>query len=531
MAIASDDGSQSQAIAKADIQEQLSKRPSVALSLESQVYAVYVLELLNQLGVLWSNRSRQLRALSYLSAGLALCEQLQDDQNPALTAARTLTHFYLAQVYGSLGLADESARFCLSTLELQLLQCVNDVENGASRFAGAHEWVRNALKLVEFYLDTEKPKDAATCLRASEYMLLSHAAEIEGEDEEQAMLQAEIYSTWSRLHVLTLQLAGMRKEGYTPYTPSESNSILPCPSSMEATLAQLEGSTRNLKPKRSEDAGDEEEDAGFGMEFVSADAVTTFDQARHVFKMGLRACTRALSVFVLDGFVTQHVRLLQRESALYRRLLAFEEARGRRVAMQRRRLALLSPLLGDTLNARAFGDLLQELYFECAEVNADILELKQSKEAGDKATSYALKAIHCYQQFLLLYYPASEPETTKEDPRNSVLAGGKHVQLPPGDVMAPREFRTLLLGFFGLAHICGKVVFPLETSKTVGYWRQSLAYHEAVLELVRKFEQQQPGANGRELRSSFEAELTICSEMTELLPEKINQLVYNGKAL
>ncbi|KAG6572698.1 KIF-1 binding protein [Phytophthora cinnamomi] len=137
-----------------------------------------------------------LRALCYLSAAQTLCDKSEEKKHGALAAALTHTHFYLAQVYGSLGMAGDSARFCLSTLELQLLQCVHGTEQGdTTRFAGAHEWVRNALKLVEFYLDTDNPKDAGTCLQASEYMLLHHGTENSDEDEDQKILVAEIYST------------------------------------------------------------------------------------------------------------------------------------------------------------------------------------------------------------------------------------------------------------------------------------------------------------------------------------------------
>ncbi|KAE8885732.1 hypothetical protein PF005_g25116 [Phytophthora fragariae] len=523
--IETDDGSSAQEAVKETASKLLDEMPQLDVETQLEEFAAHVAELLNQLGVLWSNRSRPLRALCYLWAARTLCEKLEDSQEGALAAAQTLSHFYLAQVYGSLGLADESARFCLSTLELQLLRCVEDADKGdTSRLAGAHEWVRNALKLVEFYLDTDNAKDAATCLHASEYMLLHHGPESSEDDEDQKILTAEIYSTWSRLHVVTLQLAGARKDGFNV---EETDPVMPRPTSMESTLAKL-AQTAPSAARGSEQT----KPSGFGMEFVPAAHVETFDQARDVFKMGLRACTHAREVFVLDGFVTRHVRLLQRESALYKRLLPFEDARGRLVAMQRRRLAVLTPMLGDTLNERAFSDLLQELYFECAEINADVFELKRSKEAGDKAMAYAIKAIQCYQQFLLLYYPSSEPDgSSKEDPvRISVLRGGKSVPLP-GEAMSPQEFRTMLLGYFGLAHACGKVSFLSDTSKTVGYWRQSLAYHEAVTELVRKYELKYQGQQGEELRRSFQTELAICGEMAELLPEKINQLVYNGRAL
>ncbi|POM70169.1 Hypothetical protein PHPALM_13438, partial [Phytophthora palmivora] len=288
--ITSDDGSESQLEAN-EAPKLLKEMPQVEVKNEHEEFLVDVVVMLNQLGVLWSNRSRLLRALCYLSAGQKLCEKYEKDD--ALTAAQTHSHFYLAQVYGSLGMADESARFCLSTLELQLLQCVHDAEKrDTHRFAGTQEWVKNALKLVEFYLDTDNPRDAATCLKSSEYMLLHHGAETEEEkeDEEYQLQVAEIYSTWSRLHVTTLRLAGMRKEGFDI---EEVDPVLPRPSSMEATLAKL---SENQEVKTE----------SFGMVFVPASCVNTFDQARDVFKMGLRACTRAREVFVLDGFVTQH---------------------------------------------------------------------------------------------------------------------------------------------------------------------------------------------------------------------------------
>ncbi|GMF31865.1 unnamed protein product [Phytophthora fragariaefolia] len=522
-----DDGSSGQAAVKGEVPRLLREIPRVEVMAEYEGFEGNVAELLNQLGVLWSNRSRPLRALCYLSAARGLCETKKENQDDALVVAQTHTHFYLAQVYGSLGMADESATYCLSTLELQLLQCVDDAKKGGtSRFAGAHEWVRNALKLVEFYLDTDNAKDAATCLKGCEYMLLHHGSE-NVEDEDQKILVAEIYSTWGRLHVITLQLAGMKLAGHHV---DEIDSVLPRPSSMEATLLKLAQARQSIL-NDGEESKSETKTPGFGMDFVPASSVETFDQARDVFKMGLRACSRARESFVLDGFVTQHVRLLQRESTLYKRLLPFEDARGRRVAMQRRRLALLTPLLGDTLNERAFCDLLQELYFECAEINADIFELKRTKEAGEKATTYAIKAIQCYQQFLLLYYPSSEVDgSSKEDPvRLSVLRGDKSVPLPREE-LSPNEFRTMLLGYVGLAHACGKVSFPSDTAKTVGYWRQSLTYHETVINLVEKYERKYQG-QGKELRQIFQTELTICGEMAELLPEKINQLVYNGKAL
>ncbi|CEG38063.1 KIF-1 binding protein [Plasmopara halstedii] len=509
--ITSDDGSQDVLAAKM-VPNVLKEMPKVYVSNEHYEFLVMIAELSNQLGVLWSSRSRPLKALCYLSAGHQLCnEYAKTQKNNSLVAAQTYAHFYLAQVYGNLEMADQSATFCLSTLELQLLQFVND--KSTVEWTGASDWVRNALKLVDFYFETDNTRDAATCLMACEYLLLRQGTV----DEEEKVLEAEIYLKWSRVHGTTLRLAGLQKNGVRI---DEVKNSLPRPSTMEATLNTL---SQTL---------DAPQDIVY-MKYVPASTVDTYEHARDVFKMGLRACTCAQQVFVLDGYVTQHVRLLQQESSLYRHLLPFEDDRRRRVAMQRRRLALLSPLLGNTLNERVFTDLLQELYFECAEIQSDIFELKQSKESTEKAMTYAIKAVQCYQQFLLLYYPSSLPlgSSTQDPVRVAVLRGGNDVVLPPGGNLSPNEVRTFLLGYFGLAHICGKFLFPSNIAKTVGYWRQSLAYHKAVTELVSKYENKYQGTQGKELRRLFQKEFEISSEMAELLPEKIDQLVYNGKAL
>lgn len=485
-------------------------------------------ELLNQLGILWSNRSHPLRALSYLLTCKDLCESAPstaDDQaNAAIASVRTHAHFYLAQVFGTLGFPDESAKYCLSTLELQLKTCVaNASEPGA--FDGAGEWVKNCLRLVEYYLDSENLKDAATCLAASYYMLNQQpppATDDADDDssEQRAQQRAEIYAAWARLHQMTLQMAFLRREGYPVGLPS-SEVAVPCPSSMEVTLASIPHSGNETGAPK--------------MEFVRVDAVTTYDQARNVFKMGLAACEEAKKFFVLDGFVTRYVRLLQQESLLYKRLLAFEPDLKRQIAMQLRRLGLLSPLLSEQLNPRAYCDLLQELYFECAEVAAEIYDLKQSKKGGehdDKTNGYALKSAHCYQQFLQLYYSSSDKganEAASDAAAAVVLPSGKDAALPPG-TMSVSEIKAVLRGYFGLAHICGKVVFPRDTTRTVSCWKKSLEYYEAVLALTKKYQVQQP-AHGAQLQDVFGAELVICQDMANLLPEKIDQLFYNGRAL
>ncbi|CAI5718125.1 unnamed protein product [Hyaloperonospora brassicae] len=521
-----DDSSKGEVKIKEVVTKLLADMPQVEIKNEHEEFEGYVVELLTQMGLLWSKRSRLLRAVCYLTAALNVLDKCGHKKADGMVSAQTMTRLYLAQSYEKLGMADNSAEFCLSTLELQLLQCFDDTETGdMSKPTGAPDWVRNALKLAEYYLDANNLKDAAICLQGCEYMLLYRGID-EGDEEEeeeaQMLLVADIYSMWGRLHMTTLRFAGMRKEGSYARNAGPALHHL---SSMEAIFAKLSLARQwgkgQLKP-------------GLGMMFVSPHCVETYEQARDVFKMGIRACTRARKAFDLDGFVTEHVRLLQQESALYRQLLPFEDSRGRRVAMQRRRLALLTSVLGDTLNERSIPvDILQEIYFECAEINTDVFEIKQSKEAGEKPMTYAIGAIQCYQQFLLLYYPPSEVggATNNDQVRARVLRGGKDAQLPHGKALCPREFRAMLMGYYGLAHVCGKVLCLSDTAKIVGFWRQSLAYYEVVPALVREYENLYHASYGHELSRSLKSEVTICGEMARLLPEKIDQLVYNGKAL
>lgn len=451
----------------------------------------------------------------------------------SLRDVRAHANFYLAQVYGSLNLPDASAQCCLATLELQLrgllllasLPPSDENEDETEDVDGIQDWVKNCLRLVDYYLAADNLKDAATCLSACEFLQSTVKSKREkSDDEENSQVQrAEIHLNWAKLHHLTLKIAQFRKEGYeTPAALFASATT----ATMEKTLARA--AARSSSPFESSNR------------YVPFDAITSFDVARQVFKMGMSACEGAKQMFVLDGFVTQHVRILQLESLFYKRLLHFETDLKRQIAMQLRRLNILSPLLQEQLNPDAYCALLQEVSYECAEIAAEVFDLKQEKKssaADDKITAYALKAIHWYQQYLLLFYPSSADTTRREgesqQQQQRQLPSGTAVQLPSTSMTA-NELRSVLLGYFGLARVCGRVQFPKQKEKTLLFWKQSLAYHQAVLELVKKFEQ--TGGRGEPAQTNalhelFHAELNISKEMVALLPEKINQLVYNDKLL
>ncbi|KAF1317113.1 Kif-1 binding protein, partial [Globisporangium splendens] len=500
-------------------------------------------KLLNQLGILWSNRTHPARALCYFQACEGFCAAVQptlhanDDGKDRFLEVRTHATFYLAQVYMSLQLSDESAQYCLTTLELQLGTLLSKKAPGADNgdIDGVHEWTKNCLRLAKYYLGVEHLKDAAVCLFACEYLLhtVYHpednaGAESEDSNEKLRVQRAEIYLSWAKVHQMVLKSAHFQDEESRQRSPSEEEAGLGSATlSLERkllTLCQESGNIENLSSL-----------SPLGMEYVPIDTISSFEVARTVFKLGVRACEVAKQVFVLDGFVTHHVRVLQLESQLYKRLVHFESDRKRQIAMELRRLNLLTALLAEELNPDAYTALLQELNYECAEIAATIFDLKQGKNGGadDKTNAYAIKAVHFYQQYLLLFYPTDNKDQAA---KRSLPSGKAAVRLPPS-AMTPSEFRSVLLGYFGLARVCGRVQFPSDKQKTVLFWKQSLEYHESVIELVHKYEAQSTkqtmpvDGNDETLRQLFDAELHICREMVELLPEKINQLVYNGIVL
>lgn len=509
--------------------------PRISIDATPRAATPAVLDLVNQLGILWSNRAQALRALCYFSACERLCAALDvDDADDPIQSVRAHAHFYLAQVFGSLSLPDASAMHCLATLELQLRALL--AARSSSDSDSAIDWIKNALRLVEYYVSTESLEDAAICLHASARVVatLHDVASFDTQDDSSETLTlqcAEMALHWAKLHHVTLTRAQLARDGLA--VASGASSASPIAQRMAATLGSLP-SLDAASPKSSESAMSDLTATLGAMALVPSASITTFEAARSVFKLAMRACASAKRVFVLDGFVTQHVRVAQLESALYKRLIAFETDAKRVVAMQLRRLALLTPVLSAELNPVAFCALVQELSYECAEVAAEVFDLKlEKRRAGassgdDKATTYALKAISWYQQYVLLFYPPSSPT---ESPL-SVVPTGAAVALPTQAITA-RELRSLVLGYFGLARVCGRVDFGAgaHKDKTVVFWQQSLAYHSAVVTLARLFNAHASALEARAFAELVGAEVAISTEMVELLPEKINQLVYHDRVL
>jgi hypothetical protein len=101
-----------------------------------------ILDVLNQLGILWFNRTQYMRAFCYFKAAESLYERAK---SPVLDTSYTHTLFYLAQLFGHMKESKKSAQYCQQTLRLQL----------ETLPALPSDWIKNCLQLAEYYMTSE----------------------------------------------------------------------------------------------------------------------------------------------------------------------------------------------------------------------------------------------------------------------------------------------------------------------------------------------------------------------------------------
>jgi len=101
----------------------------------------------------------------------------------------------------------------------------------------------------------------------------------------------------------------------------------------------------------------------------------SFETAREIFKLASYFFTHALDTYVLDGWVTEHVRILQELATMYRTLQFWEKDPKRSAAMLKRRARMLCPCL-EQLSPKVYVAFWRQLSFSCAEIWQELYELK-----------------------------------------------------------------------------------------------------------------------------------------------------------
>eukprot|EP00753_Platysulcus_tardus_P000352 PLAT10358.1.p1 GENE.PLAT10358.1~~PLAT10358.1.p1 ORF type:complete len:827 (+),score=416.82 PLAT10358.1:55-2481(+) len=249
---------------------------------------------------------------------------------------------------------------------------------------------------------------------------------------------------------------------------------------------------------------------------VAADVVG-FDSARALFKRCNAFVTRALAFYVLDGFVTDHIHLLQLRSRIYRYLAQFETSVARRIAMHKRRVALYLPLMTE-LNPSVYDWALKQLSFEMGEAFSEMSDIKTSQIEEQIATTgtskasslrknceYISSAIFQFRFFIARFAPRKEPGKEERD------ADGEP------ELSSTDDMQAFLRAHFNVARCLTRCTEP-EREKTVTHLVEALKCYRWLVDFGER--------NAEKLNGTFAAELAMCKDMIGLLPMKIDRLIH-----
>ena len=112
------------------------------------------------LGIVWFERDATSKALEYFKEAEAFYLKWKDEGS-ASSKHFCMTLFYLAQVYSNIEEADQGAKYCALTLDMQL----------KTKTYATHDWTQNAVQLAGFYLEKGRFATAYHLLDAAKVVL------------------------------------------------------------------------------------------------------------------------------------------------------------------------------------------------------------------------------------------------------------------------------------------------------------------------------------------------------------------------
>mmetsp|Transcript_31830 Transcript_31830/g.79421 ORF Transcript_31830/g.79421 Transcript_31830/m.79421 type:complete len:689 (-) Transcript_31830:408-2474(-) len=444
---------------------------------------------LNHMGMLCSEREQQPQALAHLTEAKDLYEQAMATNDlgyltpldtacatPAaerLERLHTHTLFYLAQVHGHLGDPLQSAVHAHATLRRQLAR--NDAEYEP------FEWCKNAMQLATFYPTVRAFAVAEHCLFAATHVLASIPDEKRREpsgalSEKFQELRANIHLAWAGLMRAVLR-AG-RQEGSAagpPVAPAVGDAAPILLSISEERLTFF----RYLPALPAASA-----------ECLDPSSLVDFEAARAVYKRGQRHALYAKAYFVLDGFVSDHIVAADFEAKLWGAVLLYETDAKRVLAMHKKRIALLQPLL-DAINPKAYHAIGRQLAFDLGQIYGDALDVRLLMLQGMPPGARDAKVLPMVEanvkglrRFLWFFKDAEGKDLDRADPDHE---------------------EVYLQAHFNIARAYGK-----------------LDSREALGESLRAYEFIQSYATRHDVPCMRE-EIRMAREMCELLPTKVGR--------
>jgi hypothetical protein len=233
--------------------------------------------------------------------------------------------------------------------------------------------------------------------------------------------------------------------------------------------------------------------------------VTTLEEAKTIFRLGNTQLKKALKVFIMDGFVTDHIKITQTISQLYKYLIFFETDNSRIFAMEERRINMLEPIF-NTINHKVYVIQWQETSLELAEIFCEIFESNyelfrtKQKKAGskeiDEINGYGKKSIFYYEDIIGYIENEYGKETEKKF----------------------EDFITIITIKSNIARLYSKIIYMDDIKKRVDSLKKSLEIYSEVHKLLKG--SKDIFGDKEELREN----LHMCEEMIGMLPIKIDKV-------
>lgn len=469
--------------------------------LEPEAIICYV-DILNQLGILWSKLQDNEKSTEFLVRSEKVSQQFKDTKNVPLTIfdvfgtsdevekgkgeeslekTCTLTYFYLAQVYGTAGDLEVSAKYCHLTLKRQLE--LNDYE--------PIDWALNAATLSQYYFGKNMLKQSRHLLAAASYMLGNYADELEKKELTEEQRAAAMENLKHRTADVDLCFGK-----YCLYILQTS---------IERLMQENDESSKETDPVQFQVIEAYEKfnlDLSLYEREITDEFVLIFDDAKEVFLAAQSYFNKAKEHYSLANEASQYARIIQDYAHLFKHLAFFEENPSTQSKLHKRRADQLEAVLAE-LNPTYYMNICRELMFELGLTYSDMLDIKSDQLKINEVQPTALSKIN------VLCHKAIKKFQDFEDSYRDKKTG-----LVP-QTLDVDELQVVACANFNLGRLYYKIITP---DKRMQFDNTSSSYKHYMIFI--DYCDKHPAIADR-----MKGELGVTKNMCELLPLKIKKLM------
>ena len=375
----------------------------------------------------------------------------------------TLTIFYFAQAFTKLNFRKKAIHFCSVTLKRQIENNEYDLKDA----------VNNCINLSDFYLETQN-------FAQTEYILKCALSLLPQDKTQKKKLRASVQAQLGKYYLERLKLALLL---------ARKNTSIANEKNLEELINKRHFLINNLT----------------NIEFPQIKDIQNLEDAKSIFRKGNTQLKRALQIFVMDGYVTDHIKITQTISQLYKYLILFEPDNARIFAMEDRRINLLEPMV-KAINHKVYVIQWQEISLELAEIFCEIFEsnFEIFKKNPKKIEQKKIEEINEFAKKSLFYYEDIigyiENEYGKETEKKF------------------EDFITIITIKSNIARLYSKIIFLNDTKKRVDSLKKSLDIYNQVYKLLK---------GAKDIfgdKEELKENLNMCEEMIGMLPIKIDKV-------